>query len=655
MGIVVISAGKFEQKVEDVTVSMEVLKPALIENRNSTAMDEAVDNIPGVNIVDGQANIRGGSGWSYGAGSRVQVLVDDLPQLTADANDVKWNFLPIENLEQVEVVKGASSVLFGSSALNGVINVRTAYARDTSLTKINSFGGFYDKAFITTNNKYSLSYQSKATFYGGIIFFHSRKINRINFVIGGNYFNDNGYRQGENEKRGRINLNTRYNFKTPGLAAGVNINTMINNSTIFFLWKNDTTGAYIPDSNTLSDSKTYRTSVDPFITYTNNKGSSHKLRSRWFNSTNQNNTNQNSSSDLFYTEYQYQKHFTNSITLTSGLVNIYSKVKSELYGNHTSNQVAGYVQGDLHWNKLTLSGGARIEQNRVDDTKDDWTPVFRTGINYHLLKETYLRSSVGQGYRFPSIAELFIKTSVGSTNIFPNPDLLSEKGLSFEFGIKQGIRISTWHGFLDAAVFENDYFSMIEFVYAQWGNNNDFLHDSGFRSVNVGDTKIRGFELTMILEGKLKSDINIILQGGYTYLNPRQITYDSIYVTKIGVDNVMGSDSTDFLKYRYRHLLRADLEIDRKSISIGMNVRYNSRMENIDRFFIEGLTGLGIGNYRNYHKGGDLIFDARASYQITKSLKTALIVKNLFNYIFMQRPADMQPPRSFALMVSVKF
>ena len=160
LGIVVISAGKFEQRLEDVTVSMEVLKPALIENRNSITMEEAVDYIPGVNIVDGQANIRGGSGWSYGAGSRVQILVDDLPQLTADASDAKWNFLPVENVEQVEVIKGASSVLFGSSALNGVINVRTAYPRDTPLTKVNMFSGFYDKAFITTDRKYSLSYQN---------------------------------------------------------------------------------------------------------------------------------------------------------------------------------------------------------------------------------------------------------------------------------------------------------------------------------------------------------------------------------------------------------------------------------------------------------------------------------------------------------------
>ena len=56
-----IPTGKFEQKIEEITVSMEVIKPALIENKNTTDIQTVMDQIPGVNITDGQANIRGGS------------------------------------------------------------------------------------------------------------------------------------------------------------------------------------------------------------------------------------------------------------------------------------------------------------------------------------------------------------------------------------------------------------------------------------------------------------------------------------------------------------------------------------------------------------------------------------------------------------------
>lgn len=82
---VVVSAGRFEQKLSDVTISMELIKPALLQNKNPTQLDIIMNQVPGVTVADGQASIRGGSGFSYGAGSRVLMLVDDMPMLSADA------------------------------------------------------------------------------------------------------------------------------------------------------------------------------------------------------------------------------------------------------------------------------------------------------------------------------------------------------------------------------------------------------------------------------------------------------------------------------------------------------------------------------------------------------------------------------------------
>jgi iron complex outermembrane receptor protein len=91
-------------------------------------------------VVDNDPQIRAGSGFSFGAGSRVMMLVDDLPILSGDIGRPSWSFLPIENLEQVEVIKGASSVLYGSAALSGVINVRTAYPRLEPRTRATAYG-----------------------------------------------------------------------------------------------------------------------------------------------------------------------------------------------------------------------------------------------------------------------------------------------------------------------------------------------------------------------------------------------------------------------------------------------------------------------------------------------------------------------------------
>ena len=57
LDMVVVSAGKFEQKLGDVTVSMEVIGPQLVENKNTTSMENIIDQVPGVNVTDGQANI----------------------------------------------------------------------------------------------------------------------------------------------------------------------------------------------------------------------------------------------------------------------------------------------------------------------------------------------------------------------------------------------------------------------------------------------------------------------------------------------------------------------------------------------------------------------------------------------------------------------
>ena len=76
---IVVSASKYEKKLSEETVSIEVVGSDLLENNNIVDAEESLRKVPGVFIVDGQANIRGSSGWAYGAGSRVLVLYDDIP------------------------------------------------------------------------------------------------------------------------------------------------------------------------------------------------------------------------------------------------------------------------------------------------------------------------------------------------------------------------------------------------------------------------------------------------------------------------------------------------------------------------------------------------------------------------------------------------
>jgi len=120
-GTVVVSASRRQQDIEEVPVSMDVLKADFLDSKGFSNLEDAVESTPGVTTMDGQVSIRGGSGYAYGVGSRVMLLWNGLPLLSGDAGDIKFNTLPVENTSQIEIIKGASSVLYGSGALNGVV------------------------------------------------------------------------------------------------------------------------------------------------------------------------------------------------------------------------------------------------------------------------------------------------------------------------------------------------------------------------------------------------------------------------------------------------------------------------------------------------------------------------------------------------------
>jgi len=664
LGIVVVSAGKFEQNLNEVTVSMEVLKPSLIENKSLQSIENAVDQVPGVNVIDGQANIRGGSGFSYGAGSRVLVMVDEMPMLTADAGDVKWTFLPVENCEQIEVIKGASSALFGSSAMNGVINFRTAYAKDEPETKIHFYGGVYDKP-----RRSSLAWWWGDTnpTYGGMNFYHAQKIKQFDIVVGGNLYSDEGYRYLETEQRYRVNTNLRYRFKgkLQGLQVGVNANTIRTKGGLFLTWENADSGAYRPSGGDLSHYITYRTNIDPFVTYQTKNNSRHTLRGRFFRTINTNNTNQESTADVYYSEYQFQKRFENGLTWTIGAVCNYNEVHSgSLYGTHFSTNTSLFTQVDKKWKKLNLSFGIRGEYFKTDsvETKEDVylfmdqskpiakqskvKPVFRAGANYHLFKATYVRASFGQGFRFPSVAEKYIQTSAGGLDIYPNDSLRPESGWSSEIGFKQGLRLGEWKGYFDVAAFWTEYHDMMEFTFGLYGPFVPPTYGVGFQSKNIGNTRIKGIDVSLLGSGKM-GPINVSMLLGYTYIDAIQTDFD------LAKDSAFNTTKNNLLKYRYKHTGKGDVELGYKKIAMGLSLRANSFMENVDSYFVVFFPG--VKEYRASHNQGDYIFDYRLSYQLNKTAKLSFIVNNMFNREVMGRPMDIQPPRVYAFQLTVKF
>src|SRR5690554_7256998 len=122
-------------------------------------------------------------------------------------------------------------------------------------------------------------------------------------------------------------------------------------------------------------------------------------------------------------------------------------------------------------NIVNLSAGGRLEYFQLNDTVTALKPIFRFGASINVFQETYFRASYGQGYRFPTITERYIRTGVGNFGVFSNPDLQGESSWNGEVGIKQGLKFKNIYGYLDIAAYWQEYENTIEYLFGFWGNS----------------------------------------------------------------------------------------------------------------------------------------------------------------------------------------
>ena len=646
LGMAVITAGKFRQDLSDVTVSMELIRAGFIENTNTVNLETAIRSLPGIDVLDGQASIRGGSGYSFGAGSRVQLMVDEMPMLTADVNEVKWNFIPVENIERVEVLKGASSSLYGSSALNGVINVLTAWPDEQSETTIDLFGGLFTQP---SRNETAWWWDGPPLFGGGS-FSTSHRLGNVDLVAGASALSDEGYREENYEERFRANIKLRHRPESvKGLTYGLGSNIQWQNSSDFLIWQDADSGAFLQNPTAISPTRGFRLNVDPWIVYYDQGNRRHSLRTRFYRVSNRfkDDPDKDNGSDMYYGEYQFYRKIREKMNLTAGIMGMYGITNAELYGDHFNSNVALFTQLDYEFGKrFSASLGLRWEHYTLDNTDRESSPVLRAGLNFKATSSTFLRASFGQGYRFPSIAEKYTATTVGSLNIFPNPLLQPETGWSAEIGVKQGLVFGEWKGVADVAAFWTEYRDMIEFTFGVWLDDSTqvpTLDDLGFKSLNVGEARINGIDINFSGSGNA-GRLPIVFFAGYTWMNPIDLTSDTL--------------ENNILKYRYRHSVKGDIEMNPGRFSAGITFQYNSFMERIDEAFEARIVGVeifpGLKDYRLENNSGAFVMDLRLAYQVTPFFRVSLLARNLLNKEYMGRPGDLQPPRNITLRVQVK-
>lgn len=138
--VIVVTAQKREQNMQEVPVAINVITAESIDNYDVKNFEDVARVSPSLSVDTGDAPsgnvIRmrgvGTAAFSISAESSVAVIVDEVPlMLTAQA------FGSLEDIDRVEVLKGPQGTLFGKNASAGVVNIVTAAPTDTLTGKIN--------------------------------------------------------------------------------------------------------------------------------------------------------------------------------------------------------------------------------------------------------------------------------------------------------------------------------------------------------------------------------------------------------------------------------------------------------------------------------------------------------------------------------------
>lgn len=127
---VVVTATKTAESVEKVPASVSVVTAKDIEDHNYSSTAQALGQLPGIYlspVADGGISMRG-----FGSAD-ILVMVDGQPVNNGWNGSVDWGMIPVQNIERIEVVRGAASSLYGGRAVGGVIQITTKENKEDGL------------------------------------------------------------------------------------------------------------------------------------------------------------------------------------------------------------------------------------------------------------------------------------------------------------------------------------------------------------------------------------------------------------------------------------------------------------------------------------------------------------------------------------------
>ncbi len=137
---IVVTATRSPRELDDVPVSTTVIGEEEIEASPAPTVDDLLRTVPGVHMPLSSSLVTQPSGQRFSmrglGGSRALVLLDGVPIHDPYHGTIEWDKVPLESIQQIEIIRGGSASLFGNYAMGGAVNIITKPVESRSISLI---------------------------------------------------------------------------------------------------------------------------------------------------------------------------------------------------------------------------------------------------------------------------------------------------------------------------------------------------------------------------------------------------------------------------------------------------------------------------------------------------------------------------------------
>ncbi len=169
MNVQVSSVSKKEEKLSRAAAAVFVISAEDIHDSGATNIPDLLRMVPGMNVAQINANTWAISarGFNSEFSNELLVMVDGRTVYVPTFGGVFWDVLdiPLEDIERIEVIRGPGGTIWGTNAVNGVINIITKKAADTRGTMLVAGAGNLDQGFGTAQYGGSVANNTDYRFY----------------------------------------------------------------------------------------------------------------------------------------------------------------------------------------------------------------------------------------------------------------------------------------------------------------------------------------------------------------------------------------------------------------------------------------------------------------------------------------------------------